>query len=77
MRQCERRQCCMMCNMVKSARDYTLFVLLFREFLHEHGAEYRAADPDDFRTIGKMNKRFDAWLRAQQEVPPGAEASGA
>ena len=67
----------MMCNMVRSARDYALFVLLFREFLDEHGEEYRTADPDDFRTIGRMHKKFDTWLRAQQELPRGAEASGA
>jgi hypothetical protein len=51
--------------MIKSAREYGMFVALFREFLELRGQEYRAADPDDSRTIGLMQREFDTWLRAK------------
>ena len=60
--------CCMMCNMIKSARPYGLFVALFKEFLETHGAGYHAADPDDFRTIGTMRRKFDKWLNALNQA---------
>jgi 5-methylcytosine-specific restriction endonuclease McrA len=56
--------CCMMCNMVKSAREYGMFVLLFGEFLEHYGEEYRAAHPDDREAIRSMQRRFDRWLRS-------------
>ena len=59
-------RCCQMCNMIKSARPYGLFVVLFREFLEAHGAEYQSADPDDFATVGVMHRRFNQWLDALQ-----------
>jgi hypothetical protein len=58
--------CCKMCNMIKSARDYQLFVLLFGEFLEEHGEEYRAADPDERKSISVMSRKFNGWLHALQ-----------
>ncbi len=57
---------CLMCNMIKSGREYGMFVLLFAEFLSEYGEEYRATDPDNFRTIGGLHRRFNRWLRATQ-----------
>jgi 5-methylcytosine-specific restriction endonuclease McrA len=60
--------CCKMCNMIKSARDYGMFVALFREFLELRGQEHRAADPDDAQTIGDMQREFGRWLRAMQEA---------
>jgi 5-methylcytosine-specific restriction endonuclease McrA len=61
--------CCMMCNMIKSARPYGLFVVLFKQFLEAHGAEYHATNPDDFQTIGAMSRRFNKWLHALQHAP--------
>jgi 5-methylcytosine-specific restriction endonuclease McrA len=58
--------CCQMCNMIKSARPYQLFVLLFGEFLETHRDEYRAANPDDFATVVAMTRKFNAWLHALQ-----------
>ena len=58
--------CCRMCNMIKSAPEYGMFVVLFQEFLELRGQEYRAADPDDGRTITVMQREFDRWLRAMQ-----------
>jgi hypothetical protein len=55
-----------MCNMIKSARPYGLFVVLFRQFLEAHGAEYQSADPDDFATVGAMHRKFNQWLHALQ-----------
>jgi hypothetical protein len=60
--------CCKMCNMIKSAREYGMFVALFREFLKLRGQEYRAADPDDGRTIGDMQREFGSWLKVMQET---------
>jgi hypothetical protein len=60
--------CCKMCNMIKSAREYGMFVGLLQEFLELRGEEYRAADPDDGRTIGDMQREFGRWLRAMQEA---------
>jgi 5-methylcytosine-specific restriction endonuclease McrA len=57
---------CLMCNMIKNSREYGHFAALFREFLDEHEEEYQAADPDDFRTIGLMHRRFNKWLHALQ-----------
>ena len=61
-------RCCLMCNTIKDARPYALFVLLFAEFLEQHGEEYRAADPDDGRIISKMHKKFSTWLHALQHA---------
>ena len=49
----------------KSAHTYR-FVVLFREFLEAHRAEYQSADPDDFATVGAMHRKFDQWLHALQ-----------
>jgi 5-methylcytosine-specific restriction endonuclease McrA len=49
-------RCCLMCNMIKSARPYGLFVVLFREFLEAHGAEYLSADPDDLATLERCTE---------------------
>lgn len=65
--------CCRMCNMIKSAREYGMFLVLFGEFLEKRGEEYRAADPDDARTIALMQREFDRWLRAMQEARAPSE----
>ena len=69
----QHRVCCKMCNMIKGAREYGMFVALFREFLELRGEEYRAADPDDGRTIGDMQREFGRWLRAMQEAGAPSE----
>src|SRR5689334_3083057 len=55
-------RCCLMCNTIKDSRPYALFVLLFADFLEQHGEEYRAANPDDGRSISTMHKKFRTWL---------------
>jgi hypothetical protein len=57
-------RCCQMCNSLKAARPYELFVFLFREFLEVHGREYREADPDDPLMVGTMTRKFNMWLHA-------------
>lgn len=64
--------CCKMCNMIKSAREYGMFVALFREFLQVHGEEYRDADPDHLVSIRAMARKFDRWLNALQRGPIGS-----
>jgi len=66
------RCCCLMCNNIKDLRPYGLFVSLFRDFLAEHGEEYRAADPDSgywnhgfHRRTGRSH-RFQGLPRAYQ-----------
>jgi hypothetical protein len=49
-----------MCNTVKDCRDYELFVVLFKEFLQEHGERYRAADPDKGRSNRRMVRKFNS-----------------
>jgi HNH endonuclease len=56
--------CCKMCNSIKGSRLYEWFVPLFQNFLDLHGEEYRSANPDDWATIGAMNRRFNRWLNA-------------
>lgn len=58
-------RCCQMCNVIKSARHYGMFVALFGEFLELHGEEYRSANPDDGKSIRLMSRKFASWLRAQ------------
>lgn len=58
-------RCCQMCNVIKSARHYGMFVALFGEFLQLHGEEYRATNPDDASGIRLMSRKFAAWLREQ------------
>jgi hypothetical protein len=65
-----------LCNVIKSAREYGMFVVLFGEFLEMNGEEYRAANPDHFPTIGAMSRRFNDWLyglRHEQEVEAETE----
>lgn len=61
-------RCCLMCNTIKDSRPYALFVVLFGDFLIEHGEEYRAADADDGRAISAMARKFNAWLHALQHA---------
>jgi hypothetical protein len=68
-------RCCRMCNSIKGSRPYGLFAALFGEFLDEHGAEYRASDPDDWVTVGAMSHKFNAWLYARQHAPEAAPVS--
>jgi len=58
--------CCRMCNMIKSARHYGMFVALFGEFLELHGEQYLAANPDDARCHRVMSRKFRSWLKQQQ-----------
>jgi hypothetical protein len=51
-----------MCNIIKGVREYASFVAFFAEFLRSHGDEYRAADPDDGKSVRAMRRKFDAWL---------------
>ncbi len=57
--------CCYMCNVIKSARHYGMFVALFSEFLEQHGEQYRRKKPERWRHIRQMQKKFDTWLREQ------------
>lgn len=66
-------RCCHMCNIIKGVREYTAFVAFFAEFLREHGDEYRAADPDNGKSVRVMRRKFDAWLHALQHVDEIAE----
>jgi len=47
-------RCCLMCKSIKAARLYERFVPFFRLFLEPHGREHRAANPDDWSTVGAM-----------------------
>ena len=62
-------RCCQMCNSIKGARTYEWFVIFFRQFREVHGRRYRAADPDDWRTIGAMTRKFNEWLHDLQHAP--------
>jgi len=55
-------RCCAMCNRIKDTREYKVFVILFKQFLEEHGDEYRAANPDDGKATPKMRRKFERWL---------------
>ena len=68
--------CCRMCNAIKSARHYGMFVAFFSEFLELHRVEYRARDPDDMSNIRLMTSRFDKWLLAKQEICKTRAARG-
>lgn len=57
--------CCQMCNLIKCARHYGMFVVLFDEFLQEHGEQYYRKNPDAPKHIRQMVKKFDSWLRKQ------------
>jgi 5-methylcytosine-specific restriction endonuclease McrA len=63
-------RCCQMCNSIKGARHYGKFVALFGLFLEEHGAGYRAANPDDWDMVGVMACKFNAWLDTLHHGPP-------
>jgi len=65
-----------MCNSIKDSRPYEWFVVFFGQFLEVHGEEYRAANPDEWASIGAMTRKFNAWLHALQhtEVSAGARA---
>lgn len=58
-------RCCYMCNVIKSARHYGMFVALFAEFLELYGEEYRGLNPDDTHNLRMMSRKFSAWLRAK------------
>jgi hypothetical protein len=47
---------------------YALFMLLFGDFLTQHGEEYRTADPDDGKSISAMSRKFNARLHALQHA---------
>ena len=51
-----------MCNTIKDLRPYRQLVSLFRDFLAEHGDEYRTADPNDEYWIRTMGRKFNPWL---------------
>lgn len=57
--------CCQMCNIIKCARPYGMFVAVFGEFLEEHREQYRGKNPDRARHIRQMNRKFNAWLRTK------------
>ena len=61
-------RCCQMCNVIKGSRPYELFVVFFWQFLVEHGAEYRAADPDHGTSIRAMSRKFNVWLYGLQHA---------
>jgi hypothetical protein len=61
-------RCCLMCNIIKGARPYDLFVVFFRDFLEVHGQEYRTSDPDDGEAIRMMSRKFNAWLHGLQHA---------
>lgn len=61
--------CCQMCNSIKNAREYALFVVFFAEFLEEHGDVYRAADPYDGKSIRAMSRKFNKWLNTHRTDP--------
>jgi hypothetical protein len=65
--------CCHMCNVIKGIREYAAFVAFFGEFLREHGDEYRAADPDNGKSVKAMGRKFSAWLHALHNAPGIAE----
>jgi hypothetical protein len=57
-----------MCNSIKAARPYEWFVVFFGQFLEVHGEEYRAANPDEYVSIGPMARKFNTWLHALQHA---------
>jgi hypothetical protein len=61
-------RCCRMCNSIKATRSYEWFVVFFAQFLEVHGEEYRAANPDEWSSIGVMTRKFNAWLHALQHA---------
>jgi hypothetical protein len=58
-----------MCNVIKGSRPYELFVVFFRQFLVQHGAEYRAADRNDGTSIRTMSRKFNLWLHELLHAP--------
>jgi HNH endonuclease len=64
-------RCCRMCNSIKGARSYDLFVVFFQQFLEVHGEEYRTGNPDDWDTVGTMARKFNAWLHGLQHADGG------
>jgi hypothetical protein len=60
--------CCQMCNSIKAARLYEWFVPFFQQFLELHAEEYRAANPDDWSTIGAITRKFNAWLHGMNHA---------
>jgi hypothetical protein len=61
-------RCCRMCNSIKATRPYEWFVVFFGQFLEVHGEEYLAANPDEWRSIGTMTRKFNAWLHTLQHA---------
>jgi hypothetical protein len=62
-------RCCQMCNVIKGSRSYELLVVFYLQFLVQHGAECRAADPDDGTSIRAMSRKFNLWLHELLHAP--------